>query len=249
VVNHRLPVAVVAAVVFLEDEEFVNPPRLLPRGQANPSLSASPVFPSFHPHLPVPLTSLDEPVPTFSTDKRDSADSEEETPQLLMDKPQLPVGCRLLHFKQIWEQHTTDAHLIQMVTSGVQIDFADVLPPLSRDPLPLREGGDLWPILQPHVEDMIRKGAVVRVPDNMLGFRSRVFLVPKKTGDLRPVINLKPLNQFIKKEKFKMETQRAIRAAVQQGDWVVSIDLKDAFFHIPIDPKFQKYLLFQAGGS
>ena len=27
-------------------------------------------------------------------------------------------------------------------------------------------------------------------------FISTVFLVPKKTGDFRPVINLKPLNQF-----------------------------------------------------
>ena len=37
-------------------------------------------------------------------------------------------------------------------------------------------------------------------------FISTVFLVPKKTGDFQPVINLKPLNQFVKKIHFKMES-------------------------------------------
>ena len=35
--------------------------------------------------------------------------------------------------------------------------------------------------------------------------------MPKKDGSQRPVINLKPLNRFIGKQKFKMEGARAIR--------------------------------------
>ena len=41
-----------------------------------------------------------------------------------------------------------------------------------------------------------------------------------------------------------METQRAIRKALTQGDWVISIDLKDAYFHIPVHPTARKYLRF-----
>ena len=41
-----------------------------------------------------------------------------------------------------------------------------------------------------------------------------------------------------------METQCAIRKALTQGDWVNSIDLKDAYFHIPVRPTAQKYLRF-----
>ena len=37
-------------------------------------------------------------------------------------------------------------------------------------------------------------------------FISTVFLVPKKTGDFQPVINLKPLNQSVQKIHFKMES-------------------------------------------
>ena len=81
------------------------------------------------------------------------------------------------------------------------------------------------------------------------GFYINFFLVPKKLGGLRPVINLKSLNLFIKKEKFKMETIRSIQKALSPGDWVTSIDLKDAYFHIAVHPNFWKYLRIVVGGK
>ena len=72
------------------------------------------------------------------------------------------------------------------------------------------------------------------------------LLGAKKSGGLRPVINLKPLNLFIKK-KFKMETTRSIRKALSPGDWVTSIDLNDSYFHIPVHPELQRYLRIVVG--
>ena len=43
------------------------------------------------------------------------------------------------------------------------------------------------------------------------GFYSRLFLVPKKNRKLRPVIDLSILNQYIKKQPFKMETVKSVR--------------------------------------
>ena len=48
---------------------------------------------------------------------------------------------------------------------------------------------------------------------------------------------------------FKMETVEVIRASLQAGEWVASIDLTDAYFHVPIHPKFQKYLCFHIQGQ
>ena len=45
-----------------------------------------------------------------------------------------------------------------------------------------------------------------------------------------------------------METAEVIRASLQTGEWVASIDLTDAYFHVPIHPKFQKYLRFHVQG-
>ena len=46
-----------------------------------------------------------------------------------------------------------------------------------------------------------------------------------------------------------METTRSIRKALSPGDWVTSINLKDAYFHIPVHPDFRKYLRIVVGGK
>ena len=69
------------------------------------------------------------------------------------------------------------------------------------------------------------------------------FLVPKKTGDLRPVINLKPLNQFVQRIHFKMENIQRAMNFVSLGDYMVPLDLKDAYFSVPIFRPHCKYLV------
>ena len=76
------------------------------------------------------------------------------------------------------------------------------------------------------------------------GFYSRLFLVPKKNGKLHPVIDLSKLNQYIKKQPFKMETVKSVRQSILVNDWAVSIDLTDAYLHVPIHPQSRKYLRF-----
>ena len=45
-------------------------------------------------------------------------------------------------------------------------------------------------------------------------------------------------------ERIKMKTPESIRASVIPGEWVSSIDLSDAYLHIPIHPNSRKYLRF-----
>ena len=51
-----------------------------------------------------------------------------------------------------------------------------------------------------------------------------------------------------KVEKFKMETPETIRTSLQQGEWITSVDFKDAYFHIPIQEQSRKYLRFLVQG-
>ena len=46
-----------------------------------------------------------------------------------------------------------------------------------------------------------------------------------------------------------METPETIRTSLQQGEWVTSIDFKDAYFHIPIQEHSRKYLRFHVQGQ
>ena len=99
-------------------------------------------------------------------------------------------------------------------------------------------------------EKLMEKGAVQEVRDKAEeGFYSRLFLVPKKDGQMRPVINLRPLNQFLVHQHFKMEGMHVVKDLLQKNDWMMRIDLKDAYFLIPIDPLHQKFLGFKWQGK
>ena len=81
------------------------------------------------------------------------------------------------------------------------------------------------------------------------GFYSVLFLRPKPSGEMRPIIDLKILNRLIVNKSFRMESARSIQAALQPGQFAISIDLTDAYFHIPIHPSFRKYLRFAVLGK
>ena len=45
----------------------------------------------------------------------------------------------------------------------------------------------------------------------------------------------------IRVDSFLMETPKSIHSALQSGDWVTTIDLKDVHLHIPIHPRFKRF--------
>ena len=95
------------------------------------------------------------------------------------------------------------------------------------------------------LQSLLSKNAIERVENvKSLGFYSRLFLVPKPHERWRPVIDLSRLNTFLHIEKFKMETPESIRTSLIPGEWVLSIDLSDAYLRIPIHPNSRKYLRF-----
>ena len=100
-------------------------------------------------------------------------------------------------------------------------------------------------LLWEEVMKLKEKGAIQELPPSQeTGFYSNLFLVPKKDGSTRPVINLRALNQFVPTEHFKMEGIQMLRDLLRQGDWLTKLDLKDAYFSIPIAPEYQRYLRF-----
>jgi len=71
-----------------------------------------------------------------------------------------------------------------------------------------------------------------------------MFLVPKKDGSLRPVINLKQLNYFVEYQHCKQENISLALDLIQKDDYLISRDLCDAYFSICIHDYYKKYLRF-----
>ena len=156
----------------------------------------------------------------------------------------LPVGPRLQNFWQTWLNLGAGPKVVQILREGYTLPFR-TWPNLTRSPTviscyvnPHRNSYQLEALHQ-----LMDKNAVELVHNQRsLGFFNRLFLVPKPNKKWKPILDLSKLNIFLKTETFKMETPETIRTSLQQGEWVTSIDFKDAYFHIPIQEQSRKYL-------
>ncbi len=106
------------------------------------------------------------------------------------------------------------------------------------------------PVLRAEVAVLLAKDAIEPVPPAEMksGFYSPYFIVPKKDGGLRPILDLRVLNRALHKLPFRMLTQRRIFQCVRPFDWFAAIDLKDAYFHVSILPRHRPFLRFAFEG-
>ena len=143
---------------------------------------------------------------------------------------------------------TSDLWVLKTIAEGYRLEFT-ARPPLFKGirttPIPSEPAKAL--ALLAEVQALVGKGAVVRILDLTQGFYSTFFLTTKKSGDWRPIINLKPLNQYIRPAPFCMETLKSILQSIRAGFWGVTIDLKDAYLHVPVHPSSRKWLRFKIG--
>ena len=94
------------------------------------------------------------------------------------------------------------------------------------------------------ITKLLNKGAIIPVIFSPTGFYSRMFLVPKKGGSFRPVIDLSQLNKFVVNEHFQMENLLCAKQIINPQDFMVKLDLKDAYLTVGVHPNSQKYLRF-----
>ncbi len=106
------------------------------------------------------------------------------------------------------------------------------------------------PVLRAEIAILLVKDAIEPVPpaDMGSGFFSPYFIVPKKSGGLRLILDLRVLNRAPHKLPFKMLTQKRIFGCVRPLDWFAAIDLKDAYFHVSILPRPRPFLRFAFEG-
>ena len=161
--------------------------------------------------------------------------------------PSTPVGGRLQHHLHNWRLLNPSKVVLDILQHGYKPQFTSQ-PPLTThwENFEIANRPD-HPII-PHVEEMLRKQAIEVVDPSTPGLYCHLFTRPKKTGGTRPIINCTALNRHLDIPSFKQQTVGDLMRVTLPGQWASSIDLTDAYFHVPLHPHFRKYLRFVAQG-
>jgi hypothetical protein len=159
---------------------------------------------------------------------------------------ELLVGARLQHFAPQWR--ASDQFLGGVLEEGVGINWLDG-PPKFYDAGEPRIQPDQWELVNEEVKSMAEKLAILEIPESEARLICSLFLVAKKGGGQRPVINLKPLNAHTMPKHFKMEGIPVVKETLKKADFMTTVDLSDAFFHIPLKKQHQRFFQFRWNGK
>ncbi|XP_044153533.1 uncharacterized protein LOC122940815 [Bufo gargarizans] len=174
----------------------------------------------------------------------------EEGDTLLSQKP-LPVlpsdtltqvGGRLKQFSSAWQEIHASPWVTRTVKEGLKLEF--VSPPPGHFCINQRQQPDKQASLESEIATLILKGVLIPVPEEQhgKGFYSPIFLIKKPNGSFRLIINLKSLNKSIIYKKFKMETIKSTTQILPQDCFMATVDLQDAYYHVPIYHRHQCFL-------
>lgn len=151
-------------------------------------------------------------------------------------------GCRLQRFHSRWSC-VPDPWCQEVLRNGLFLPLTSTPPPNRPRP----SGTD--PDLLKGIQDFLEKGAIVKSTSNR---RDRVYSMPflvRQPDKIRTVLDATYLNQFIKTAKFKMESIETLAGLLEEGDFMVKIDVKDAYLHVPIHPRHRHLLSAEVGGT
>ena len=157
------------------------------------------------------------------------------------------VAGNIRHCLSAWEKLTSDQEILQTVT-GLKVDFEDPFAPLPSSVVSYPSKINA-PLIQQEISSLVIKGVlkeVVHVPDEII---SPIFLRKKADGGQRMILNLRRLNINVSNWHFKMETIVSILKLIQKDAFMIKLDIKDAYYSVPIDEDHQKFFRFQINDS
>lgn len=135
-----------------------------------------------------------------------------------LDTQTVKIGGRLQAFAQVRAQRISDAWALETVSQGYALEFVwkpkDRFLPIQKNP-----SQEKHRLIMGAIQHLLDMEAIKPVPLSSwgTGMYSMFFIVPPKNGDVQAILDLKWLNKFIQKKRFKMETLRSILETIQKG--------------------------------
>ncbi|CAB4034855.1 Hypothetical predicted protein [Paramuricea clavata] len=160
---------------------------------------------------------------------------------LISEQPGFRAG-NTKHCVSKWSEITSDPEILDNI-EHCHIEFID---DPSKYSIPGNQHFNVHQhdIISKEVDKLLQLGVVSKSMHAAGECISPIFVVPKPDGSYRLIFNFKRCNQAVLYRHFKMDTLAAILSLVTPGAYMASIDLKHAYYTIPIADEQRKFLKF-----
>ena len=166
-----------------------------------------------------------------------------------IDLNQTPFICGgVSHKIHEWEKLTHSPEILQAVR-GVALNFSD--PPVqSKMPHQIKFTAVQQPLVRQELDKFLDLGIIETTTIEQGDFVSNLFTREKRTpGQIRCILNMKPLNKFIWYTHFKVEDLHLALQILRPNYYMAKIDLKHGFYNFKIRPCDRRFLKFLALGE
>lgn len=133
---------------------------------------------------------------------------------------------------------------IQGYTIPFQIIPNQLHAPISKRKIDFAEDENI----QAEISKLLAIGSVRKCRAVSGQFLSKIILADKPNGKKRFILILKELNEFLVVTHFKIEDARIACKLIRKKSYAATIDLKHAYYLLPIHESYRKYLRFSFDG-
>ena len=158
-----------------------------------------------------------------------------------LSKSKLSVKGNLKKSLSFWKTFCTDEYILSTIEFGYKLPFMDIPPcSFSKNNQSALRYSDF--VLE-SIDELLLAGCVRKV-----GFVPHVVnplsVSVQNSGKKRLILDLRKVNLFLAKYKFKMEDLKNVKEVLCKNDFMFTFDLKSGYHHLDIYPEHQTYLGF-----
>ena len=151
------------------------------------------------------------------------------------------VKGRLRGALNFWNEIHAPQFILDVIEYGYKLPLLQIPPPFTakNNSSALEQPA----FVESAINDLIINGCVTEV------FEAPVIINPlsvsiQKSGKKRLILDLRHVNQFLYKCRFRCEDLSIAKEILSPGDFMFTFDLKSGYHHVEIFPEHRKYLSF-----
>ena len=154
------------------------------------------------------------------------------------------VRGRLAKCISEWEGISAPGFILEVIREGYQIPFLSLPPPKHSDNnLSAIKEKDF---VSEAVRDLLKMNCIEEL-DEAPDIVNPLSLSTQSSGKKRLILDLRHVNLYVYKQKFKCEDLKVALSIISRGYSLFKFDLKSGYHHVEVFPEHRKFLAFRWG--